>query len=275
MTFYFGAHINVSIGLMEAAMEIKRYGGNLMQIFISDIKDNKKQINEFKNFIKKNNIKVVIHSSYLHNIARDWDKYSFWIKNIELEIKIANEFDAIGVVVHFGKQMNLTKEEAYNNMFTSLIHIHKQTEKYNNVKIILETSTGQGTEMCYKLQDLAYFYRKFKNFPDIKNRIRLCIDTCHIFSAGYCLKSIDSIKLFINTFEELIGIKYVDLIHLNDCKVQCGEKKDRHESIGKGYIGFIGLKYFFNYFRKLNIPIVLETPRCGYTKEIKLLKYNL
>jgi len=180
---------------------------------------------------------------------------------------------ALYVVIHIGKQLELSTSEAYDNMYTALLYIHTKTKHYNNIKILLETSTGQGTEMCFKIDDLAYFYKKFsKNINrEFRERIKICFDTCHVFAAGYCLKTDVSVKLFLETFEELIGIRHIYLIHLNDCKVDCGEKRDRHQNIGKGYIGYKGLKFFFDYFRKLKVPMVLETPNRGYLTEIKKL----
>ena len=161
-------------------------------------------------------------------------------------------------------------------MYTSLIYIHNKTKKYKDVLILLETSTGQGTELCWRMEDLAYFYKKFSKNEnkELKDRIKLCVDTCHIFSAGYNIRTKGDVKRYLEAFEELIGIRYIKLIHLNDCKVSIGAQKDRHDNIDKGYIGFTGLKIFFDYFRNLGIPIVLETPDYGYRKEIKLLKKN-
>lgn len=277
-THYFGAHYE-SYNLIESAEKIKTAGGNFIQIFLT-LPNNQltsertmSELIKFKKYLNDNNMKVVIHSSYHHNLARDWDHYSWWIKNIELEIKYASIIGAYGIVIHLGKQLELSLEETYNNMYTSLLYIHQKTINYKDVLIMLETSTGQGTEVCSKLEDLSYFFRKFsKNKNDeIRNRFRLCIDTCHIFSYGYDIRTKKSITRFLETFEELIGLKYIKLIHLNDSKVELGARKDRHENIGKGFIGFEGLQYMFNFFKKLNIPIILETPSLGYKTEIKLL----
>lgn len=279
MEHYFGAHYD-SNNLIESAERIKNAGGNLIQIFVTlpgntkiEEKSNKELL-EFKNFLIQNNMKVVIHSSYIHNIARDWDEYSWWLKNLEIEIKYAHMIGGIGVVLHFGKQLDLSIEEAYNNMYTSLLYIHNKTLQYKDILILLETSTGQGSETCYKLEDLSYFYKKFSRNEnkEIKNRIKLCVDSCHIFAAGYNLKTKKDVKIYLEAFEELIGLHHVKLIHLNDCKVDVGGQRDRHDNIGNGHIGFDGLKYFYDYFKKLNVPIVLETPNNGYMMEIKLLK---
>lgn len=282
---YFGTHIGSSYeieSLIESTKKVKEVGGNLVQIFLTmpgetkTSEKSKKDLLSYKKFLDENNMKVVVHSSYIHNMARDWDTYSWWIKNLELEIKYCHEIGAIGLVLHFGKKLELSTSEAYNNMYSSLIYIHNQTKEYKNIKIFLETPTGQGSEICYNIEDLAYFYNKFsKNVnKEIRNRFKICIDTCHVFSAGYDLRNKENIKRYLEKFEELIGIKNVYLIHLNDCKVNIGEKKDRHDNIGKGFIGLNGLQHVFNFFRKLNVPIILETPNEGYLSEIKLLIKN-
>lgn len=276
---YFGAHYD-SDNLIESAQRIKNAGGNLIQIFLTlpgnseTKKRSEDELNKFNEYLITNNMKVVVHSSYMHNVARKWDEYSWWIKNLETEIQYCYKINAIGLVLHFGKQLDLTIEEAYNNMYTSLLFIHSKTINYKNIKIFLETSTGQGSELCYRLEDLSYFFKKFSKNEnkDIKDRFRICIDTCHIFSAGYNIKTKNDIKRYLEAFEELVGLRYVGLIHLNDCKVNIGEQKDRHDNIGKGYIGFEGLKCLYKYFKKLNVPIILETPDSGYRMEIKLLK---
>lgn len=268
MTHFFGAHLDLDNPL-TSAKEIKKAGGNLIQLFYKKLSDN--ELKEFKEYIDNYNMKVVVHSSYTHNIAREWDKYSWWIENIIQELKYAYSIGAIGLVLHLGKQLDLNKSIAYNNMYTSIIYIINKTKDYP-CPIFLETSTGQGSEMCYRLEDLAYFYKKFSNNnKEIKKRVKLCIDSCHIFSAGYDLREKHNVNDYLEAFEELIGLRYIALIHLNDCKVNIGEQKDRHDNIGKGYIGIKGLTYFYKYFKKLGVPVILETPSYGYRIEIKLL----
>jgi deoxyribonuclease IV len=274
--FYFGAHID-SNNLIDSAIEVKKSNGNLVQIFLTRIGEKNttersiKELDEFKAYLKENKMKVVVHSSYMHNTARNWDPYSWWLKNLELEIKYAHYIEAIGLVLHFGKKLELSLEEAYNNMYTSLIYVHNKTKAYKDVPILLETPTGQGSEVCYKMEDLAYFFKKFSKHKEFSKRFKLCVDTCHIFSAGYNLKTKNDVKRYLEIFEELIGIRHIKLIHLNDCKVDVGAQRDRHDNIGKGYIGMEGLSLFFKYFKKLNVPIILETPDNGYRLEIDIL----
>jgi len=279
--FYIGTHISDIYEIKEYLPIIKEVGGNCIQTFLtltgktSVEKYNNNELIEIKNYLINNKFKLVIHSSYMHNLARDWDEYSWWIINIISELEIGEKLGAFGLVIHFGKKLDLTTEQAYNNMYSSLIYIHNKTKDLK-IKIILETSTGQGSEICYKIEDLSYFFKKLsKNkIKSIRSRFKICIDTCHIFSAGYNIRTKYNIRQYIETFNELIGIKNIYLIHLNDCKVDIGMQVDRHQNIGKGYIGYEGLKYFFDIFKKYKIPIILETPNNGFLKEIPKLINN-
>lgn len=268
-----GVHID-SHDILASAQEAKKYDADIVQIFLTlpgtttIKKRSEEELTKFKQYLINNNMLVVVHSSYTHNMAKEWNEYSWWIRNIELEIIDAYKIGAIGLVIHMGKQLDLTQEEAYNNMYTSLMYLHNKTKKYESVKIFLETSTGQGSELCYKLNELGYFYKKLKKMK----RFKICIDTCHVFSAGYNLSTFNQVKLFLETFDELIGLKYVGIIHLNDCKVKFASYIDRHANIGKGYIGLDGLSEIYKFFVKMKIPLVLETPDLGYRTEIHLLK---
>lgn len=275
---YLGSHSSFDNAQL-IAQDIKNKGGNIIQLYLAhhnviDFKYSKK-LNELNKFLKKNNMKCVVHGSYMYNFARYWDEQSIWINQAIAEIKLASKINALGVIFHFGKHLDLSLKEAYNNMYSSLLYVHNKTKKYDNVKIILETSTGQGTELCYKLDDFSYFYKKFSlSTSEIKNRFKICIDTCHVFSAGYDLNSIKHSKLFIDTFNELIGIENVFIIHLNNSKVNCGSNIDRHASLDLGYINTNSLIYLFNFFTDLNKYIILETPNLSYRYEIPLLLDN-
>lgn len=269
---FIGPHIVFS-NILEFKNEIdyvKKNNGNIVQFFKTDIDD----LGEIKKYSNDNNIKTVIHSSYTHNIASDWDKYSWWIMSIINEIIYCDKIGSIGIVLHFGKQKELKLEQAINNMFTSLLYIHNKTIKQNNVKIILETPAGQGTEMCYKIEDLTKFFNKFIKIGEnkkIKKRFKICIDTCHIFSAGYDLRTKNAVKLYFDRFNEYIGIEYIYLIHLNDSKTLFGSRLDRHEIIGKGSIGLQGLKYIFKLFNKNNVAMIMEIDKSYFKSQLKLL----
>jgi deoxyribonuclease IV len=269
----YGVHINSDPNnILEELDKVKNIGGNLVQLFVNPGYKKQDIYKQFREKLIKNNMHCVVHASYTINLSSYWDQYSWSIKQFIMELELAHKIGAFGIVVHMGKQMELSKEEAYNNMFTGLLYVHNQTKKdYGNIRILLETPTGQGSEICYKIEDFAHFYKKLShhNNQTIKDRFRICFDTCHIFAAGYDIRSKEKLELYLDTFEELIGIKNIALIHLNDSKNEIGSKKDRHEALGKGYIGKDALKLAAKFFKKLNIPIVLETPESGLGYEVK------
>lgn len=258
-----GIHINSDIkellGTLEKANKMKC---KIVQLFVDSNINNTDLYEKARDYLKSHNMVCSVHGSYTINIAKSWSEYDWWIQQCINEIEIAaNKLNAIVYVLHIGKQLKLSKEECYNNMYTSLLHIHDAT-KHLNIKILLETSSGQGSELCHKIEDLSYFYRKFSkhNNEKIRNRIKICLDTCHIFAAGYDINSKNNISIYLDNFNELVGLENIGLIHLNDSKQGLGSNKDRHENIGKGFIGKKSLKIIAEIFSNLNIPIVLETP---------------
>ena len=267
----FGSHIDSNISnIQDEIIMINEYNGNLVQFFVNS-KFNTKDYEKIKNDLDKYNTKLVIHASYTINIARDWSDHSWWLKQLYLEMELAEYLGAFGIVIHLGKQLKLSTEEGLNNMYTSLVHIYNKTKDFN-IKIFLETSTGQGSEMCYKLEDFAHFFNKFIKINNItKDKFRICLDTCHIFQAGYNISNKKNINKYMNDFERLIGIKYIGLVHLNDSKNELGSKLDRHESLGDGYIGLDAIKYISKFFFNINVPIILETRQDKIKEELKLL----
>lgn len=258
-----GAHINS----YDEINKLHNAKGNIIQMFVPS----HSEILKFTNELNKYNIKLVIHASYSINLAKEWDEYSWWIVQFINEIEIAYKLNAFCIVIHLGKQMDLTKEEAFNNMYTSLLYIYEETKQFSDVKILLETSTGQGSELCFKLEDFASFFKKLSKHPNklIKDRFGICLDTCHIFAAGYDIRTKQKVELFLDSFEELIGIRYIKLIHLNDSKNEIGSLLDRHESINNGFITINGLKPIIKFFKKNNVPIILETPNDSFINEIQ------
>ena len=137
-----------------------------------------------------------------------------------------------------------------------------------DIKILLETSSGQGSEMCIKLEDLSKFINKLTMHKNkkISERFGICVDTCHIYSAGYNINTSKDVINYIKEFDKYIGLKYLKILHLNNSKTLIGSNKDRHDNINKGTINPNGLREFIKLCFKLNIPIILETPD-DYIKE--------
>ena len=178
---------------------------------------------------------------------------------------MAHKINALGCVVHFGKQLSLSRWKAIDNMRDTIMHILDHSKS----KIILETSAGQGSELCHKLLEFANFYGSFS--PKYKRRLGICIDTCHIFASGYDIRTKAGVNAFLKEFDDLIGLENVMLIHLNDSERELGTRVDRHANLGDGEIGMPGLREFVRFAVKRNIPVILETPGHGYTKEIPMI----
>ena len=255
-----GIHINSDTKhIFEEAEKVYKNGGNCIQLFVN-ISKSKDIYEKFNNFLISKKIVPIVHASYTINIAQEWNYHSWWVKQLITEIEFASIINSYAIVIHLGKKLNIpTDEEVINNMFSCLLYVHNQTKNLN-VKILLETSSGQGSETCFTLEKLAHFFRKFSNHNNkkISNRFGLCIDTCHIFQAGYDIRNKILVKTFLDLFDELIGIKYIKLIHLNDSKNDINLHLDRHENINLGFIKKEGLLEFITSLK--NVPVILETP---------------
>lgn len=269
-----GIHIDSNINnILEEVNRVHDLGCDIIQLFVDPMTKNKEIYMKLANRLKALKMKCVIHISYTINCSNKWSEYSWHIKQCILELEQAAKLGASYVVVHLGKQLSLSKEEALNNMYTSLLYIHHQTLNISNTKILLETSSGQGSEMCFDLDDLAYFYQKLSHNKnkDICSRFGICIDTCHIFASGNDIRTKDGIHNYLKLFDEKIGIEHVKLIHLNDSKKELGSHVDRHENIGNGFIGKKALILFANFFKDLNVSIILETPLAFQKQDVKII----
>jgi deoxyribonuclease-4 len=269
----YGFHIDSSIeNICEQLKNANKLGCNIVQLFVFNLLKNMKEYIKFENLLKKYNMSCYVHASYTINLCKNWDEYSWWINEFIEEIKIANMIGAKGIIIHLGKKKELTIEESMNNMFSSLTYIHNKTIKYENIKILIETSSGQGSEVCYTINDLGKFYDKINKNKYLKNRFGICLDTCHIFVSGHDIRENIMINKFLKTFDKIIGIDNIKLVHLNDSKKDIGSKIDRHENIGYGCIGKKNLIKIAKHFYDNDIPIILETPNIKLKNDIIILK---
>ena len=202
---FFGAHESISKGVLKALERTIQLGGNSLQIFLrsprsrNDIKIKDDDVEKSNLFMKKNGIKMVVHSSYLLNFSKKIED-NLWAFNIIIgDLKFSERFNAIGCIIHMGKSLDLTLEDAIDNFCKSINYI---CENYNGKsKLILENSSRQGTEIGYSMSQISLIYSKIK----YKEKIGICIDTCHAFSAGYNFKSPNQIKLFFTIFFTFIN----------------------------------------------------------------------
>ena len=275
--FYYGCHMPVIYGVEKAITGINKMGGNCLQIFVSSpmignvteksINLYKTNQNDIKKYLIDNKTKLFIHSPYTFNFAKpkinEYWLNCYWIRSYIKELEIAHMIGAVGCVIHVGKSLEMSIEEAENNMYESLSFVIEQIKEKNlNSVVKLETGAGQGTEMFTTenntIDRLANFYNRFTQ--EQKKYIKLCVDTCHIFSAGYCISEPEMCIKFFAEFEEKIGLENLALIHLNDSVKQCNCHVDRHANLGQGMIGINGIGMFIVLSYMLNIPMILETP---------------
>lgn len=271
-----GRHISISEGLNTAILDADAEDLQICQVFISNPRSLKIKrrttdvLYKARDLSIKHNIKTVIHASYVINLCHPHDSNQFKesYEALKASIEDAYEMGAIGSVVHMGKSLKYPKNEAINNYIKG---IKKVLENTNGGTIILETAAGQGTEICYKLDDLAALYNAFTD--EEKKRIKICIDTCHIFASGYDITK----QSVIDEINNLFTRDSIALIHLNDSEKDCNCKVDRHADITAGKIKDFNL--FVNAFK--DIPMILETNAKHYSYEIqmahvrKLIEYPL
>lgn len=265
MALRVGHNINISKGLVSSADYAESLGCNFYQIFLVNphtFKPKKQSLDKLLRLRKKleeKDITIVVHGSLILNFCNPPDTFVHYagLKLLVNDLKDSVKIGAIGVIVHMGKQLKLEKEDAINNYVSAIKKALKYSPKEST--IIFETGAGQGTEVCTSIIQLGLLYKKFTTQE--RSRIKFCIDTCHVFSAGYdlgCPKYVE--QVFSNLIKRHLGWKNIACIHLNDSKRGLNSRVDRHADITKGNIESDGLKTFIKICHKKKIPIVLETP---------------
>lgn len=246
-----GIHLDDLANIMDNEYKhIKHF-----QIFVDPMIDYNLKYKRHLKYISDHMIKIVVHSSYTINISKKWQPEDWWVGLIIRELEQASNIGAYSLVIHTGKKMELDQSVAINNMYSFLLHINRMS--HNNVKILLETPSGQGTELLHRIEDYTQFMKKLMN---ISSRFGCCIDTCHLYAAGIDLRKKEQIDLLFDHINKTIGIESIKLCHLNDSKEGLGSRRDRHDTLGRGKIGFNGLEMMIRFIKKIGIPIILETP---------------
>jgi deoxyribonuclease-4 len=207
----------------------------------------------------------VVHAPYIINLASpEQDKWEFGIEMLINEINRTAAFHAKNIVVHPGAY---TTSSVNQGIYRIAAAIKKALAATANINICLETMAGKGTEMG------TTFYQLHSIIDLVKDeRLNVCLDTCHIWDAGYDIKN--NTEAVLDHFNQVIGFDRLKVIHLNDSLNSCGSHKDRHANIGRGEIGFRPLNFIAHYPAFENIPKLLETPSGIYRQEINAIKFN-
>ena len=259
-----GAHTSISGGVSKSVELAEKLGFTAMQIFTKNNnrwfqkKLDEKEINLFKTKLQISSIKfVVAHDSYLINLCAT--KKTILEKSRKAFLDELERCDLLGIShlnFHPGAHLGSGEEEGIKRIAESLNIAHEKTKNFK-VSSMLESTAGQGTTLGYKFEQL----RKIIDLVEAKERMSVCIDTAHVFASGYDIKDPTSFKKIIKAFDEIIGLERLKCFHMNDSKKPLGSKVDRHEHIGKGFIGLEGFKNIMNDKRLTKIPKILETPK--------------
>lgn len=281
MKRYLGAHVSVAGGLANGISAANILGINTIQIHPTPPQRwtskaiSEEAISEMAIAQQSSNVeRIFAHAIYLINLAQP-DKQKFHLGKLSLvhylnfmeqlqqtvQPKSPN-FIAGGVVVHVGSAIHYaTKTEALERAAYGINWILEQAP--GNSMLLLESSAGAGQVIGEKLEDLMWLREQTEQ----KNRVGIALDTEHMFASGYNWVQTEEV---IHEIEQIIPIELVKVIHLNDSKVECGSKKDRHENLGEGFIGEEALKRIVTHQKLQAIPMVLETPRMKDLEEAKI-----
>lgn len=279
MTVFFGCHASRKpktgfVGTLQDVIDTNT-GANVIQVFIGSPygKMSEKTEQEYlqeapsvKQALHNLNMKMFVHSPYALNFAKDpAAEAPYWIDALWKELKIAQAMGAEGSVLHMGKAVKLAVEDAEKFFYDNLSSVIERMENAKmTVKLFIETSTGQGTELYPTLEGsldpLARFFSQFSKKQ--RKHLGICVDTCHVFAAGYDISSPAKAKRFWEEFDEKIGIEHLGVVHINNSLKPLQSKVDRHAMLLHGKIDVQGLREFARMAMTHGVPLVLETPTC-------------
>jgi deoxyribonuclease-4 len=264
MDLLLGAHFSIAGGLHHAIEESQSYQCTVLQMFTKNATTwrerllSQKDIDKFKQARQASNIRfIAVHASYLINIAGGEEKKSFLSRNaLKQELVRCGQLDIDFLVLHPGSHMGKGEEAGIMRIARNLNKIFDET---NGIKtrLLLETTAGQGSSIGCRFEHLAAIIKRIQD----RSRIGICMDTSHIFAAGYDISTPAGYRETIHAFDEIVGLAHLHLIHLNDSKKEAGSRVDRHEHIGAGFIGKETFKLIINDARFTNIPKIIETPK--------------
>lgn len=276
---FIGAHVGVKGGVSSAPREAKQIGARAFALFTgSSARWSSKPISDeealkFRTLCNEYGYDpsvILPHDNFLINLGSpDETKLSMSRKSFLDEMQRCGQLGLRMLNFHPGSHLKaISEKECLSRIAESLNIVLDQTE---GICAVLENTAGQGSNLGYSFQQLAEIIDGVKD----KNRVGVCIDTCHAYSAGYDLATQEGYEKTWAEFDSLLGKEMLRAVHLNDDKKALGSRVDRHESIGKGTIGFEFFRRFINDPRFDNMPIILETPdESIWAEEIRLL-YSL
>ncbi|HLQ71412.1 MAG TPA: deoxyribonuclease IV [Bacillota bacterium] len=272
-----GSHVSMSGKkmLLGSSEEAVSYGSNTFMIYTGAPQNTRRKpieelnIKAGKEHMKANDIEdIVVHAPYIINIANTTKPQTFQlgVDFLRNEIERTDAIGARQIVLHPGAHVGAGKEKGIKKIIEGLNEVLTSDQ---NAQIALETMAGKGTEIGREFEEIAAIFDGVTH----NDKLSVCLDTCHIHDAGYDVANdFDGI---LNTFDKIIGINNLKVVHVNDSKNEQGAQKDRHENIGFGFIGFDALNYVVHHPQLEDIPKILETPYVGEDKKNKKAPYKL
>ena len=279
MSKYVGAHVSAAGGVFNAPLNAMKIGARAFALFTKNQRQwNAKDldvatIDAFKENLEQSGIHprhVLPHDSYLINLGHPEEEKRN--KSLDAFIDEVHRCELLGLEklnFHPGSHLKKIDESLCLDRIAEAMNITlNQTQ---GVSLVLENTAGQGSNLGWKFEHLAHIIDKVED----KSRVGVCIDTCHMFTAGYDIRTKEAYEISMAEFGNIVGFEYLQGMHLNDSKPDLGSHVDRHESIGKGKIGLEAFRYIMNDERMDDIPLILETiDETIWAQEITLL-YSL
>jgi len=251
-----GLHTALERGMSIGCSTIQLFSKNNTRWYARPLTE--EEIAKFKSLKQKSKIRpIVTHSSYLINLCA---KDRVTLKNSQHAFKEElSRCERLGIpyfVFHPGSHLGRGEREGIMRIADSLNLIHEQTAGYE-VRSVLELTAGQGTAVGYRFEHL----REIIDAVEMQDRMGVCLDTCHLFAAGYDISTERAYETVFEEFDKIVGLDRLVLFHVNDSKRELGSHVDRHEHIGKGRIGNLAFRLLMNDPRFAAIPKILETPK--------------
>jgi deoxyribonuclease IV len=260
----FGAHMSIAGGCHEALRIAAEHYCETVQLFTKNSNQwigkplSEDDVTIFKQKLKRARLKFpTAHDSYLINLASPDDV--LYRKSIEAfvdEVERAERLGLSSLVTHPGAHVGSGDEAGLKRVAEAIDETHRRCAGYQ-VKILLEATAGQGSTLGHRFEHLASIIAQVND----AKRLGVCVDTCHIFAAGYELAPAAKYEATWQEFDDLVGLKWLKLFHLNDSKKPLGSRVDRHEHLGKGHLGLEPFRLIVNDPRFRKHPMILETPK--------------
>ena len=276
---FVGAHVSTAGGVFNAPLNAKEIGAKAFALFTKNQRQWKAKplteeaVRRFKENLKKVGIKpehVLPHDSYLINLGSpEPEKRKKSLKAFIDEVERCYQLGLKYLNFHPGSHLRKVSEEECLKIVAD--SLNEAISRTKDVVLVIENTAGQGSNVGYRFEHIA----RIIELVEDKSRIGVCLDTCHLFAAGYDIRTREAYERTMEEFDQIVGFKYLKGMHLNDAKSQLGSRVDRHHSIGKGNIGLDAFRFIMNDPRLDNIPLILETIDPSIWKEEIELLYSL